>query len=71
MKEGNARTGLEPGEYLPFHAERLGHAIREYIRGSAPFTARENPDYNGYNEYDQLMRLEEWIVGLTDQDDAA
>lgn len=71
MKEGNARTGLEPGEYLPFHAERLGHAIREYIKGSAPFTARENPDYKGYNEYDQLMRLEEWIVGLTDQDDAA
>ena len=71
MKEGNAKTGLEPGEYLPFHAERLSHAIREYIKGSAPFTAREKPDYKGYNEYDQLMRLEEWIVGLTDQDDAA
>jgi len=70
MKEGRARTGLEPEGYLPFHAERLGHAIRKYIKGSAPFTARENPDYKGYNEYDQLMRLEEWVVSLTDQGDA-
>jgi ATP-dependent helicase/nuclease subunit B len=67
MKEEKARTGLLPEEYLPFHADKLALAIREYIKGTKPFTARENPDYKGYNEYDQLMRLEEWLPALGDQ----
>jgi ATP-dependent helicase/nuclease subunit B len=67
-KEGSARTGLLPEEYLPFHAEKLAKAINLFIKGSKPFIARENPDYKGYNEYDQLMRLEEWAIRLTDQD---
>ncbi|WP_086619768.1 double-strand break repair protein AddB [Erythrobacter tepidarius] len=65
MKEGKAKTGLDPDQYLPFHEARLGEAIRDYIKGRKPFRARENPDYEGYNEYDQLMRLEEWLVRLT------
>jgi len=64
MKEGQARTGLAPEDYLPFHAARLEEAITRFIRGRAPFTARENPDYKGYNEYDHLMRLEEWLPRL-------
>lgn len=71
MKEDKARTGLEPEQYLPFHTEKLAEAIRNYIKGRKPFTARENPDYEGYNEYDQLMRLEEWLVRLTEQEDEA
>lgn len=71
MKEEKARTGLEPEQYLPFHTEKLAEAIRDYIKGRKPFTARENPDYEGYNEYDQLMRLEEWLVRLTEQEDEA
>lgn len=71
MKEGGAKTGLPPEEYLPFHAEKLGNAITLFIKGSKPFIARENPDYKGYNEYDQLMRLEEWLVRLTDKDNPA
>lgn len=71
MKEDKARTGLEPEQYLPFHTEKLAEAIRDYIKGRKPFTARENPDYEGYNEYDQLMRLEEWLVRLTEQEDEA
>jgi ATP-dependent helicase/nuclease subunit B len=67
MKEGNARTGILPQDYLPFHADKLALAIREYIKGTQPFTARENPDYKGYNEFDQLMRLEEWLPSLGDQ----
>jgi ATP-dependent helicase/nuclease subunit B len=67
MKEGGARTGLEPEKYIPFHAEKLAEAICEYIKGRTPFKARENPDYKGYNEYDQLMRLEEWVTSLTDE----
>lgn len=71
MKEGSATTGLLPDEYLSFHADKLSAAIRDYITGQKPFTARENPDYAGYNEYDQLMRLEEWVTYLTDQENAA
>lgn len=71
MKEGSARTGLPPDEYLPFHAAKLGEAIRLFIKGRKPFIARENPDYKGYNEYDQLMRLEEWLVRLTEQEEGA
>jgi ATP-dependent helicase/nuclease subunit B len=71
MKEGGARTGLLPEEYLPFHGDKLSEAIRDYIKGGKPFTARENPDYKGYNEYDQLMRLDEWVTTLTDKGDAA
>ena len=65
MKIDGARTGLEPERYLPFHAEKLTEAIARFIKGSDPFLARENPDYKGYNEYDQLMRLEEWAIRLT------
>ncbi len=71
MKEAGARTGLEPDDYLPFHAEKLSEAIRDFIKGTKPFTARENPDYNGYNEYDQLMRLEEWNATLSNGGNAA
>lgn len=71
MKEGSARTGLPPDEYLPFHAAKLGEAIRLFIKGRKPFIARENPDYKGYNEYDQLMRLEEWLVRLTEREEGA
>lgn len=71
MKEEKARTGLLPENYLPFHAEKLAEAIALFIRGNKPFIARENPDYKGYNEYDQLMRLEEWVVRLNDNDEEA
>ncbi|PLK23746.1 double-strand break repair protein AddB [Porphyrobacter sp. TH134] len=66
VKEGNAKTGLLQDDYLNFHADRLAEAIRLFIKGSKPFIARENPDYKGYNEYDQLMRLEEWAIRLTE-----
>jgi ATP-dependent helicase/nuclease subunit B len=31
-----------------------------WLTGSEPFTARLNPAYAPYGDYDQLMRLEEW-----------
>jgi ATP-dependent helicase/nuclease subunit B len=69
MKLSSRESGLEPEKFLPHHTEKLHLAIREYIKGRRPFTARENPDYKGYNEYDQLMRLEEWIVRITERED--
>ena len=35
---------------------------------TAPFVARENPDYPAYDTYDQLMRLEEWLPRMDDDD---
>jgi ATP-dependent helicase/nuclease subunit B len=69
VKEGSAKTGLLPDDYLPFHARKLEEAITLFIKGRKPFIARENPDYKGYTDYDQLMRLEEWLVRLTETED--
>ena len=43
-----------------FCHERFEQAVADYLTGDAPFTARLNPDYAGFTDYDQLMRLEEW-----------
>ncbi|MBV7259777.1 double-strand break repair protein AddB [Erythrobacter crassostreae] len=64
MKVGRKRSGLLPEDFLHEHERYLREAISKYIKGTAPFTAKENPDYPGYTDYDQLMRLEEWVVGL-------
>jgi len=32
----------------------------DYLLGTAPFVAKLNPAYAPYEDYDQLMRLEEW-----------
>jgi ATP-dependent helicase/nuclease subunit B len=71
MKLSSQQKGLDPEAFLPLHEEKLALAIRQYIKGREPFRAREVPDYKGYNEYDQLMRLDEWLVRLTDNEDAA
>ncbi len=71
LKVSSREKGLLPEEFLPHHETKLRLAITRFIHGRDPFTARENPDYKGYNEYDQLMRLEEWVIRLTDQESAA
>lgn len=52
--------GLAREEFLDQSAADLGRAIDLYIRGTAPFEASLQPDLYGYNDYDQLMRLDEW-----------
>ncbi len=66
MKTGNKKKGLTPEEFLPRHEQFLHEAISKYLNGNAPFTAKENPEYPGYGDYDQLMRLEEWLVRLNE-----
>ena len=52
------RMGAE--EFLA-HAEAHFRAAAEcYLTGNEPFTAKLNPAYAPYGDYDQLMRLEEW-----------
>jgi ATP-dependent helicase/nuclease subunit B len=43
------------------HAFRnFAEAAEKWLTGSEPFTAKLNPAYAPYGDYDQLMRLEEW-----------
>jgi ATP-dependent helicase/nuclease subunit B len=43
------------------HAEaQFRDAAAKWLTGDEPFTAKLNPAYAPYGDYDQLMRLEEW-----------
>ncbi|MBO9517277.1 MAG: PD-(D/E)XK nuclease family protein [Porphyrobacter sp.] len=59
--EGNKRVGIPPEEFLPEASRYLNEALDRWILGDEPFTARLNPDAPGYDTYDQLMRLDEWM----------
>lgn len=67
MKTKGKRSGIVPEQFLPEHERYLAEAIDRFILGNDPFTAKENPDYPGYSDYDQLMRLEEWIVRVSER----
>lgn len=54
------RAGLPREAFLSKTEEFLLDAINRWIKGDEAFTARLNPDLAGYNDYDQLMRLDEW-----------
>lgn len=53
--------GTEPGDFTARAAANLEGVVGEFLTGSAPFTARLNPEYAPYADYDQLMRLDEWL----------
>ncbi|WEK46845.1 MAG: PD-(D/E)XK nuclease family protein [Candidatus Andeanibacterium colombiense] len=61
VKEGRRTTGFTREEFLEKTDEYLRDALGKWILGSEPFTARLNPDLPSYGEYDQLMRLDEWM----------
>ena len=71
LKIGSKRIGIPPEEFLPLTRLKLGEAIGKYIKGDAPFTARENPNHPAYDTYDQLMRLEEWLPRQGDEEAGA
>ncbi|MFM5916212.1 MAG: double-strand break repair protein AddB [Novosphingobium sp.] len=60
VKDGRKQTGLPRDEFLDQSAWFLTDAIERWIKGDEAFVARLNPDIGGYNDYDQLMRLDEW-----------
>ncbi|MEY4953150.1 MAG: double-strand break repair protein AddB [Pseudomonadota bacterium] len=60
VREGKKQSGIAREEFLAVTEDYLRDAILDYIKGDKPFTARLNPDLGGYNDYDQLMRLDEW-----------
>ena len=48
------------GEFLDHAYRNFAEAVQDYLTGLKPFTAKLNPAYAPYGDYDQLMRLEEW-----------
>ena len=70
VKEGRKKTGLPREEFLARTEEFLVDAIARWIKGNEPFTARLNPDIGGYNDFDQLMRLDEWQARAIREEDA-
>ncbi|MBM3595742.1 MAG: double-strand break repair protein AddB, partial [Alphaproteobacteria bacterium] len=62
--EGSKKTGVLAEDFLPRTRTYLNDALNRWILGSEPFTARLNPDLPVYSDYDQLMRLEEWLPAL-------
>lgn len=70
--ENGRRTGVPLEDFLPMTREYLDDALSRWILGGDPFTARLNPDLPVYTDYDQLMRLEEWLPHITrEEEDAA
>ena len=51
---------VQPGEFLDHAYRNFAEAARKWLTGREPFTAKLNPAYAPYGDYDQLMRLEEW-----------
>lgn len=62
--EGAKKSGIPRDRFLDETARFLDDALDRWILGAEPFTARLNPDLPGYADYDQLMRLDEWIAQL-------
>ncbi len=60
--------GIEKEAFLDVTGNYLGEAIARWITGSDPFTARLNLDVPVYNDFDQLMRLDEWLPRLTPEE---
>lgn len=66
------KNGIPAEDFLPETRRYLDDALDRWILGRDPFTARLNPDLAVYTDYDQLMRLDEWLSNLTQADmDAA
>jgi ATP-dependent helicase/nuclease subunit B len=55
------RKGIALEDFLPEAERYLDDALDRWILGDQPFTARLNLNVAGYDTYDQLMRLDEWL----------
>ncbi|MFL6733535.1 MAG: double-strand break repair protein AddB, partial [Sphingomicrobium sp.] len=51
---------MGPDDFLAHAQRNFEDAAGKWLTGLEPFTAKLNPAYAPYGDYDQLMRLEEW-----------
>ncbi|WP_404339657.1 double-strand break repair protein AddB [Sphingomonas sp. MMS12-HWE2-04] len=54
------RDYLPADDFIDTAVAQFEEAVRTWLTGDAPFTAKLHPDYAPYAEYDQLMRRDEW-----------
>jgi ATP-dependent helicase/nuclease subunit B len=47
-------------DFLDRAGRQFAAAAAKWLTGTEPFVAKLNPAYAPYEDYDQLMRLEEW-----------
>ena len=57
-KPGDNR--IEASSFVAFIKTQAEEALAKWIIGTAPFAAKLHPEYANYEDYDQLMRLQEW-----------
>ena len=50
----------EPADFTRRAAGSFAEAAGRWLTGSDPFTAKLHPERAPYDDYDQLMRLDEW-----------
>jgi ATP-dependent helicase/nuclease subunit B len=55
-----ADKDMEEGEFLAHAGRTFAETAARWLTGDEAFTAKLNPAYAPYGDYDQLMRLEEW-----------
>lgn len=53
-------NAMGAADFLAHAAVHFRSAAGKWLTGTEPFTAKLNPAYAPYGDYDQLMRLEEW-----------
>jgi ATP-dependent helicase/nuclease subunit B len=56
----DAADNGQPAAFLAAAEQAFAQAAAKWLTGDEPFTAKLNPAYAPYGDYDQLMRLEEW-----------
>jgi ATP-dependent helicase/nuclease subunit B len=66
--KNSTNGGPDASNFAAFAEEEAHKAIACWINGPEPFTAKLKPEYAAYKDYDQLMRLAEWM-GNTDWTD--
>ncbi|EJU12985.1 helicase [Sphingomonas sp. LH128] len=69
--EGRKKSGIPREDFLPETLRYLNDALDRWILGEEAFTARLNPELGSYADYDQLMRLDEWITSLGNRPEGA
>ena len=54
------RDPIPADEFVAIAGGNFHDAVKDWLTGDKPFTAKLHPEYAPYAEYDQLMRLDEW-----------
>jgi ATP-dependent helicase/nuclease subunit B len=51
---------IDASDFVAFALREVEEALATWINGNGAFTAKLHPEYAKFEDYDQLMRLQEW-----------